>query len=76
MLFNRQFISSVVPEARFLGTQMQDFSGVAIDSRQLNKGELFVAIKGNRADGHDFIEEAVAKGACWTHDKLGERKHS
>ncbi len=63
MLFNRQFISSVVPEARFLGTQMPDLSGVAIDSRQVNKGELFVAIKGSRADGHEFIGEAVAKGA-------------
>lgn len=62
MLFNRQFISSVVPEARFLGTQTE-FSGVSIDSRQLAPGELFVAIKGTRQDGHDFINEAIAKGA-------------
>lgn len=64
MLFNRQFISSVVPEAKFLGTEMQDFNGASLDSRQLNKGELFVAIKGNRVDGHDFVNEAVAKGAA------------
>lgn len=64
MLFNRQFISSVVPEAKFLGTQMQDFKGASLDSRQLNKGELFVALKGNRVDGHDFVNEAVAKGAA------------
>lgn len=63
MLFNRQYISSVVPEARFIGTQMQDFSGIAIDSRHLVPGELFVAIKGSRQDGHDFIGEAISKGA-------------
>ncbi|KTD22195.1 UDP-N-acetylmuramoyl-tripeptide--D-alanyl-D-alanine ligase [Legionella lansingensis] len=38
-------------------------TGVCIDSRQLKPGNLFVAIKGERFDGHDFIEEAVAKGA-------------
>lgn len=64
MLFNRQFISSVIPEAKFLGTQMQDFIGAALDSRQLKKGELFVALKGNRVDGHDFIQEAISKGAA------------
>ena len=64
MRFNQQFISSVVPEARFLGTPIQNFSGVAIDSRLIAKGELFVAIKGNHADGHDFIKEAIKKGAA------------
>lgn len=64
MRFNQQFISSVVPEARFLGTPMQTFSGVSIDSRLITKGELFVAIKGNYVDGHDYINEAVKKGAA------------
>ena len=64
MRFNQQFISSVVPEARFQGTVMQDFQGVAIDSRQLRKGEIFVALKGSKVNGHDFIQEAVAKGAA------------
>src|SRR5262245_35020154 len=63
MLFNRQFISSVVPEARFLGTQTFELSGISIDSRQLAPDELFVAIKGTRQDGHDFIADAVKKGA-------------
>ena len=63
MLLNQQFISSVVPEARFLGTKMQELPGVAIDTRLLSKGELFVAIKGNRVNGHEFIKEALAKGA-------------
>ena len=38
-------------------------SGVSIDSRTINSGELFIAIKGNNFDGHNFIQEAVCKGA-------------
>jgi UDP-N-acetylmuramoyl-tripeptide--D-alanyl-D-alanine ligase len=37
--------------------------GISIDSRTLLSGELFIALRGSRFDGHDFIEEAVAKGA-------------
>jgi len=37
-------------------------SGVSIDSRTLERGQLFVAIRGKRFDGHDFSAEAVSKG--------------
>lgn len=37
--------------------------GVSIDSRDLGKGDLFVAIKGDRFDGHDFVSKAFAAGA-------------
>ncbi|TAN59164.1 UDP-N-acetylmuramoyl-tripeptide--D-alanyl-D-alanine ligase [bacterium] len=36
---------------------------VSIDSRTLKKGDIFICIKGNRFDGHDFIREAIHKGA-------------
>ena len=39
-------------------------SGVAIDSRELQKGELYVALRGQRADGHVFLEDVAAKGAA------------
>ena len=38
-------------------------SGLSIDSRDLEAGDLFVAIKGPHHDGHDFVEEAFKKGA-------------
>lgn len=38
-------------------------SGICYDSRQAEKGSLFVCVQGNRADGHDFIEDAVSRGA-------------
>jgi UDP-N-acetylmuramoyl-tripeptide--D-alanyl-D-alanine ligase len=45
-------------------------SGVAVDSRQVAPGDLFVAIRGARVDGHDFAREAFARGAKAL---LGER---
>ena len=35
----------------------------AIDTRKLNAGELFWALKGQTADGHDYVEDAFHKGA-------------
>jgi len=38
--------------------------GVSIDTRSLKPGELFVAIRGARLDGHEFVAEAIARGAA------------
>ncbi len=38
-------------------------TGYSIDSRTLQAGELFFAVRGERLDGHDFVEAALAKGA-------------
>ncbi|MEN3010099.1 MAG: UDP-N-acetylmuramoyl-tripeptide--D-alanyl-D-alanine ligase [Candidatus Bipolaricaulaceae bacterium] len=37
--------------------------GACADSRRIRPGELFVALPGRRHDGHDFVAEALAKGA-------------
>ncbi len=39
------------------------FSGVCIDGRSIKPGDLYVAIKGERFDGHDFIQQASQAGA-------------
>jgi len=41
----------------------QAISGAAQDSRHIKEGMLFVALKGDNVDGHDFVAEAFAKGA-------------
>ena len=38
-------------------------SGYSIDSRTIAPGELFFAVKGERLDGHEFVEQALAAGA-------------
>ncbi len=40
-----------------------EIKGVSIDSRNIKEGELFVAIKGERFDGHDFVPDALKNGA-------------
>lgn len=37
--------------------------GISIDSRTIEKGDIFLAIKGERYDGHSFVAEALRKGA-------------
>jgi len=38
--------------------------GVSTDTRSLKKGDLYIALKGNIYDGHDFVSIAQTKGAC------------
>lgn len=40
-----------------------DVTGVAIDTRKVKPGDLFVAFKGERVDGHDYLADAKARGA-------------
>jgi UDP-N-acetylmuramoyl-tripeptide--D-alanyl-D-alanine ligase len=40
------------------------YAGVSTDSRGIGRGELFVAIRGERFDGHDFLGMAHARGAA------------
>lgn len=47
--------------------------GYSIDSRNIQPNELFFAVKGDRHDGHDFVEAALAAGAVGAvirHDRL------
>ncbi len=39
-------------------------NGVAFDSREVGPGDLFVAMRGEQADGHDYITKAFANGAA------------
>ena len=53
--------------AEALGTQGRragDFTGISTDTRDLRGGELFVALKGERFDAHDFLPQARSQGAA------------
>ncbi|TCU40199.1 UDP-N-acetylmuramoylalanyl-D-glutamyl-2,6-diaminopimelate--D-alanyl-D-alanine ligase [Rhizobium azibense] len=49
---------------RPFGTLPEGITGISIDSRSINAGEAFFAIKGDRVDGHDFASMAMANGAA------------
>ncbi len=49
---------------RLLARSDRPIRGAAVDSRLVQPGELFVALPGERSDGHEFIPEAVARGAA------------
>jgi len=42
----------------------QIIEGLSTDSRDIKKGDLFLALKGLKYDGHDFIRQAMDKGAA------------
>jgi UDP-N-acetylmuramoyl-tripeptide--D-alanyl-D-alanine ligase len=48
---------------KVLGDPAQIYGGVSIDSRSVVAKDIFVAIKGDTMDGHDFVSAAIAKGA-------------
>ena len=48
---------------QIVGPAETEITGVNIDSRKIEKGHLFVAIKGTQTDGHKFIAKAIELGA-------------
>lgn len=48
---------------RIEGNENTGITGVNIDSRRIEKGHLFAAIKGTQADGHNYIDKAIELGA-------------
>lgn len=59
-----------------IGDENKEITGVNIDSRQVQEGHLFIAVKGTQTDGHSYINKAIENGAiavvCQT---LPEERH-
>ncbi|MGL5272328.1 MAG: UDP-N-acetylmuramoyl-L-alanyl-D-glutamate--2,6-diaminopimelate ligase, partial [Phocaeicola sp.] len=48
---------------KLVGDVKKEVSGIQIDSRLIQLGDVFVAIKGTQTDGHNYIDKAIEKGA-------------
>ena len=46
-----------------IGSEGTEISSICCDSRKVKEGCAFIAVKGYRNDGHDYVEEAVRNGA-------------
>ncbi|MGA3169922.1 MAG: UDP-N-acetylmuramoyl-L-alanyl-D-glutamate--2,6-diaminopimelate ligase [Chthoniobacteraceae bacterium] len=52
-----------IPDAVTSGPLDRDIAGIAYDSRKVKPGSLFAALRGEKVDGHSFVEPAIAVGA-------------
>lgn len=57
-----ELTSAIIGET--VGPLPRGITGISIDTRTIKPGELFFAIKGERTDGHDYVEPAFAAGAA------------
>src|SRR4030067_2840479 len=58
-----QLLRSLVNVKRIIGDVEKEVKGIEYDSRRIKKDFIFVAIKGFSVDGHDYLEDAVSRGA-------------
>lgn len=64
MYFNIDFIKAVIPAAEIISSSnLVDYPTFSIDSRTVDFSDFFIALKGANVDGHDFILDAINKGA-------------
>lgn len=61
--FTLQEILTTTKGEAFACSEQLKFDGLSTDTRDIKDGNLFVAFRGERFDGHDYIEEALQKGA-------------
>lgn len=57
-------ILAEVPVKQLIGDELAEVNALCIDSRQVTKGCVFIALKGTGVDGHDFIPKAISQGAA------------
>jgi UDP-N-acetylmuramoyl-L-alanyl-D-glutamate--2,6-diaminopimelate ligase len=60
-------LSQLLKEVQIQNVTSQELpviTGIKIDSREITEGDLFVALPGTQADGHQFIPDAVKRGAA------------
>ena len=64
MYLNEHFLSEVLPEVTLISKAFPEDARFSVDSRSLQPGDIFVAIKGQQVDGHDYIQDALKAGAA------------
>jgi UDP-N-acetylmuramoyl-L-alanyl-D-glutamate--2,6-diaminopimelate ligase len=56
-------LAGAIPIRQVIGTLDRPVESIAYDSRRVQKNGLFVALRGENSDGHEFIGQAIEKGA-------------
>ncbi|HEV2601928.1 MAG TPA: UDP-N-acetylmuramoyl-tripeptide--D-alanyl-D-alanine ligase [Candidatus Babeliales bacterium] len=72
MRFDEHFIQGALTEVSIVNAVFPLDPQFSIDTRTLKQGDIFFALPGAQVDGHDFVADAIKKGAggiCIAHDK-------
>ena len=56
-------LASSIPVRQVIGTLDRAVESIAYDSRRVQRNGLFVALRGEKTDGHQFLEQAIERGA-------------
>ena len=56
-------ILTAVQPLQVTGDTSVNVTGLHFDSRKVEQGSVFIAVKGTQVDGHEYIEKAIAQGA-------------
>ena len=59
-LKNAKIINKIINKRKNI-----EFSGVSFNSKEIKKNNLFIALKGNKRNGHSFVVDALSKGASY-----------
>ena len=62
-LMQLKILAAAIDPRRVIGPLDRSIESIAYDSRRVAKNSLFVALTGERTDGHQFIDQAIDKGA-------------
>ena len=62
-LMQLKTLAAAISPRKIIGSLDRDVEGIAYDSRRVQRDFLFVALRGEKSDGHQFIEQAIEKGA-------------
>jgi UDP-N-acetylmuramoyl-L-alanyl-D-glutamate--2,6-diaminopimelate ligase len=58
-----KILARAISPRRIIGTLDREVESIAYDSRRVQRNSLFVAIRGEKSDGHQFLDQAIEKGA-------------
>lgn len=59
-------IAHIISAELHASTSVKPETEFQFDSRKINPGDVFLALKGEKADGHDFVSEAIKRGAAFS----------
>lgn len=71
MIFSKEELSNI-----FTQKVQVDIEDICLNSNEAKKGNLFIALKGEKVDGHDFVEQAFANGASLVMIEYGDFANS